>query len=157
MKAGLTSIFIAGACGLIAGCTTPSGGPVAITKVNPYHLQSGPIVKTEDRMIEFEHRRHLHGAVEASERRDLYGNYLTVFWKTETRAPATVRLEYRQGRTGLQIHTQEVRVEAPKRTNETEFRVIGDDYHRNGKVTQWRATIVENGTTVAEYKSYLWQ
>jgi hypothetical protein len=157
MKAGLTRIFFLGVCGLLAGCTTPSGGPVAITKVNPYHLQSGPIVKTEDRMIEFEHRRHLHGAVEASERRDLYGNYFTVFWKTETRAPVTVRFEYRQGSTGLAIHTKEVVVDAPKRTNETQFEIVGDDYHQNGKVTQWRATVVENGTVVAEYKSYLWQ
>ncbi len=157
MKAGLIRIFFLGVCGLLTGCTTPSGGSVAITKVNPYHLQSGPIVKTEDRMIEFEHRRHLHGAVEASERRDLYGNYFTVFWKTETRSPVTVRLEYRQGSTGLAIHAQEVAVDAPKRTNETKFQIIGDDYHRNGKVTQWRALVVENGTVVAEYKSYLWQ
>jgi hypothetical protein len=130
---------------------------VAITKVNPYHLQPGPIVKTDDRMIVFEERRHLYGAVDAAERRELYGNYFTVFWKTETRAPATVRLEYRQGSTGLAIHTQEVVVDAPKRTNETKFQVIGDDYHKKGKVTQWRATVVENGTVVAEYKSYLWQ
>jgi hypothetical protein len=157
MKSGLTRIFFLGVCGLFAGCTTPSGGPVAITKVNPYHLQSGPIVRTEDRMIEFEHRRHLYGAVEASERRDLDGNYYTVFWKTETRAPVTVKLEYRQGSTGLAIHTQEVVVDAPKRTNEAKFQIIGDDYHTNGKVTQWRATIIENGTVVAEYKSYLWQ
>lgn len=157
MKAGLTRIFFLGVSGLLAGCTTPSGGPVAITKVNPYHLQPGPMIKTEDRMIEFEQRRHLYGAVEASERREIYGNYFTIFWKSETRAPVTVRFEYRQGSTGLKTHVQEVVVDAPKRTNSTEFRIIGDDYHRNGKVTQWRATIVENGTVVAEYKSYLWQ
>ena len=115
------------------------------------------IVKTEDAMVEFEHRRRLYGAVEASERRELYGNYFTIFWKTETRAPVTVRFEYRQGSTGLAVHVQEVSVEAPKGSNTTEFRVIGDDYHKNGKVTQWRATIVENGADVAEYKSYLWQ
>lgn len=157
MRAGLTNLLLLGICGFLGGCTTTGSGPVAITKVNPYHLQSGPIVKTEDAMIEFEQRRHLYGAVDAAERRELYGNYFTIFWKTETRNPVTVRFEYRQGSTGLQIHTKEVEVVSPKRQNTTKFEVRGDDYHKNGKVTQWRASIIENGVVVAEYKSYLWQ
>lgn len=149
--------FFLAACGLLVGCAATASGPVAITKVNPYHLYEAKIVKTEDRMIEFEQRRHLHGAVDSAEQRELFGNYFTIFWKTETRAPVTVRLEYRQGSTGLRTYSQETFVEKPKRSNETKFQITGADYHGSGKVTQWKASIVENGTVVAEYKSYLWQ
>ncbi|MAS95942.1 MAG: hypothetical protein CMO55_22280 [Verrucomicrobiales bacterium] len=139
------------------GCVSTGTGPVTIDKVNPYHLQEGRIVKTEDRMLEFEHRRHLWGAVENSERRDLMGNYFTIFWKTSTKNPVTVRFEYRQGSTGFDIKTQEEYVASPKRSNVTKFQVIGDDYWDSGKVTQWKASIIENGTVMAEYKSFLWK
>lgn len=142
---------------VLSACAVPAGGPVAITKVNPYHLQTATLVKTEDEMIEFEQKRHLHGAIEQSEKRDRFGNYFTIFWKSETRNPCVVRLEYRQGGTGFQVHVQEEVVDKPRRTNETKFQITGDDYQRNGKVTQWKASIVENGAVVAEYKSYLWQ
>ena len=108
-------------------------------------------------MLEFEQRRYVYGAIDNAERMDLLGNYFTIFWKSENKAPATVRFEYRQGSTGLKVHTQEVVVAQTKRSNVTKFDVKGDDYHRDGKVTQWKVSIVENGSVVAEYKSYLWR
>lgn len=150
-------MLLIGVCALLAGCATTSDAPVAITKVNPYHLLTSKRIKTEDAMIEFEQRRHLHGAVEATEQRDRFGNYFTIFWTSKERRPVTVRLEYRQGSTGLATKVQEEHVPAPKRSNITKFQVTGDDYQRNGKVTQWKASIVDNDTVVAEYKSYLWQ
>lgn len=160
MTPGFTRLLQVSTCSaflLLIGCAATGSGPVTITKVNPYHLQGGPLIKTDDQMIDFEQHRHLHGAVENTERRELYGNYFTIFWKSETKAPATVRFEYRQGSTGLKVYTQEIEVSAPKRRNVTKLEVTGNDYHRDGKVTQWKASIVENGTVVAEYKSYLWQ
>ncbi len=157
MKPGLMRLFLLGALCFLPSCATTSSGPVVITKVNPYHLNTFVPVKTEDEMIEFEQQRRLYGAIENSERRDRFGNYFTVFWKSKTRNPATVRLEYRQGSTGFTVHIQEVQVDKPKHSNTTQFQVIGDDYHKNGKVTQWKASVVENGSVVAEYKSYLWQ
>ena len=159
MTPGFTRLLQLSACVaflLLTGCATSGSGPVVITKVNPYHLQNGPLVRTEDQMIDFEQQRYLYGAVENTERTELFGNYYTIFWKSETKSPATVRLEYRQGRTGLKVYTQEVAVSEPKRSNVTKFEVTGDDYQRDGKVTQWKASIVENGSVVAEYKSYLW-
>ncbi len=140
-----------------SGCTTTGSGPVVITKVNPYHLQNLPPVVTDDRMMEFEQLRFTRGAIESSEYWDRQGNYYTIFWKTESKSPATVRLEYRQGKTGSEVYTEEILVAEPKRSNVTKFQVTGDSYHKLGKVTQWKASIVENGTVVAEYKSYLWQ
>ncbi len=159
MTPGITRLLQVSACGaflLLTGCTTTGSGPVAITKVNPYHVQNGPFVQTEDPMLDFDQRRAIYGAIDSAEKSELLGNYFTIFWNTETKAPATVRFEYRQGSTGLKVHTQEVAVSEPRRSNVTKFEVTGDTYERDGKVTQWRASIVENGTVVAEYKSYLW-
>jgi len=157
MNPGLTRLFLLGALGFLPACATTSSGPVVITKVNPHHLTNGLPVRTQDEMIRFEQQRLLYGAIENEERQDRFGNYFTIFWKTKTRNPATVRLEYRQGSTGFATHVQEVQVDNPKSDNTTKFEVTGDDYQKNGKVTQWKASIVENGSVVAEYQSYLWQ
>ncbi|MEX2581128.1 MAG: hypothetical protein WD342_18865 [Verrucomicrobiales bacterium] len=142
---------------LLSGCATQGGGPVTITKVNPYHLQTGSIAKTADEMVEFESRRFLYGAVDSEDHKERWGNYFSIFWKSETKAPATVRLEYRQGGTGPAIHRKETFVPEPGRRNVTKFEVTGDEYRKKGKVTQWKASIVENDEVVAEYKSFLWQ
>jgi len=157
MKPGLKYFLFLGTSCVLGGCTTTPSGPVAITKVNPYHLQSSKVIKSDDPMIKFEQKRRLYGSIEEVERKDLYGNYFTIFWTSETRSPVAVRFEYRQGSTGPTTHVQEMVVDEPKRSNTTEFRIVGDDYHENGKVTQWKASVVENGSVVAEYKSYLWQ
>ena len=68
MKPGTIQFLALAAFGLLAGCAATASGPVAITKVNPYHLYDSSVIKTEDRMIRFEKLRLLHGAVEASER-----------------------------------------------------------------------------------------
>ena len=143
---------------LLVGCATKPAGHVAITKVNPFHLnESNTIVTAADPMLEFEPKRLLHGAVGMEEYRERYGHYYTVFWTTETRAAATVKLEYRQGSSGSRILSKEISVAAPKKKNTTKFEVIGDEYHKGGKVTQWKVSIFEGGTKVAEYKSFLWK
>ena len=92
---------------IFTGCSTaptPSG-PVAITKVNPYHLKPGMYVKTDESMIKFEQRHHLHGAVTSEQFQDKFGNYYTIFWKSESPgSQVTVRLEYCQANTGSEVH-----------------------------------------------------
>lgn len=157
MIPGAKKILSTAACCGLVGCSVSASGPVTITKVNPYHLQSVQRIITEDEMIDFEHRRLLHGAINAEEQRDRFGNYFTIYWKSKRRDPVTVRLEYRLGKTGLQVHVQDEVVERPGRTNTTKFQVTGEDYHENGKVSQWRVSVVQDGAVVSEYKSYLWQ
>ncbi|MEM7602717.1 MAG: hypothetical protein AAF357_15040 [Verrucomicrobiota bacterium] len=141
----------------LSGCTTNSEGPVSITKVNPYHLQPGPYVRSEDEMIVHEHRRMLHGAIESSDVKERMGNYYSIFWKSKERVPATVRFEYCQAMTGPKVYTREIQVSSPKRKNVTKLQITGEEYQDLGKVTQWRASIVENGSEVAEYRSFLWR
>ncbi|NNE92043.1 MAG: hypothetical protein HKN23_10385 [Verrucomicrobiales bacterium] len=135
---------------------TPSG-PIAITKVNPYHLKPGMYVKTDDAMIQFEQRHHLHGAVTSEEYADKFGNYYTVFWKSERPGtPVTIRFEYRQANTGPEVHRIDANVTAKKK-NTTKFRVNGNFYTDGGPVTSWRVVILENGVEIAENKSFLWK
>ena len=138
-------------------CTTVKTGS-QITKVNPYHLQPGYRPKTEDQMIDFEYRRKTFGAVDSADFKKRYGNYFTVYWKTVDReSPVTIQLEYRQAHSGPKVFVIEEVVEAPRRSNTTNFEIIGDDYAKNGTVTQWKATILQQGAVVDEYKSFLWQ
>lgn len=149
-------ILLLSAVMLLGGCATKEDAPVAITKVNPYHFTPGRQPRTEDPMTRFEQSRMAHGQITNAERRERLGNYYSVFWKTKTKSPATVRLEYRQGNTGPKIYSKETFVADPGRTNVTKFEVVGDEYHSLGKVTQWKVSIVEDGVVVSEYKSFLW-
>ncbi|MEM1442407.1 MAG: hypothetical protein AAGF67_08695, partial [Verrucomicrobiota bacterium] len=131
--------------------------PVTITKVNHYHLQTGPPVQSQDEMILHEERFLLHGALESEEYQERLGNYFSIFWTSKERVPATVRFEYCQAMTGPKVYTKEIRIDSPKRKNVTKFEITGTQYQDLGKVTQWRASIIENGSEAAEYRSYLWR
>lgn len=114
-------------------------------------------VKTDDSMIRFEQRHHLHGAVTTEQFQDKFGNYYTIFWKSDSPGtPVTVKLEYRQANTGSQIHEITANVKA-KRKNTTKFRVNGNFYTEGGPVTSWRAVILQGDTEIAENKSFLWK
>ena len=141
----------------LAGCTVPKEGPATITKVNPDHFYPGKVVKTTDRMVEFEHLRRFHGVLDTADYQDAYGNYFSVFWVSEDKRPVTVRFDYRLGKTANQVHSKEISVDSPKSKNVTKFQVTGDEYKNQGPVTQWMASVLDNGAVIAEYKSYLWK
>lgn len=109
-----------------------------------------------DPMINFERQRVNFGAVTQVDRRERYGEYLTFFWRTKRTADLTVRFEYRQQHLGSLVQAQEVRYPAAKGSLKTEFKVIGDDYEQDGKITAWRAVLIENGKIVALNQSFLW-
>ena len=150
--------FAAIAC---SSCTVKTGartGPF-ITKVNPYHFQPGvALTSAQEKMIDFEYRRKTRGLVTTEDYYERYGNYYTVFWQTPRRdLPVTIRLEFRQATTGPKIFALEKECPHPRRTNTTEFEIIGDDYAERGAVTQWKASVVQQGSIVDEFKSFLWQ
>ncbi len=129
-----------------------------ITKVNPYHLQPGGHVPSDEGMIDFEYDRKVFGAVTAEDYYCRYGNYYTIFWKPKTVGrPATVRLQYRQATCGPKIFIKEQVINSPKRSNTTNFEVIGEEYAKHGAVTQWKASVIQDGSVIDEFKSFLWQ
>ena len=107
-------------------------------------------------MINFERERLNYGAVAVTEIEAREGNYFAFWWRSARVANVTVRLEYRQQNLGAYVLAQEVDVPAAKGTIETKFKVVGDNYHQDGKVIAWRALLIENGKVVALTQSFLW-
>ena len=153
-------LLAAGTGLLTTSCVTKQeGNGVAITKVNPFHLDDyTKIIQAADPSILFNRDALLHGAISDKERRARQGNYFVIFWKAEDRSqPVTVRLEYTQKNTGLQVKKIEQEVADVRKSNTTKFEIIGDDYVVNGRVTSWKASLVRGKDVLVSYESYLWQ
>ena len=104
----------------------------------------------------FERTYRLYGAITAIDQRQRYGNYFDFFWRARRRSDLTVRLEYRQEKLRSFVQAREAFYPNAKGNYKTEFKVIGDDYLNDGRVTAWRCLLIENGRIVAENRSYLW-
>lgn len=113
--------------------------------------------QTTTPMIAFERQRVNFGAVTQYDRQQRYGQYYTFFWRASRPADVTVRFEYRQERLGAYVQAQERFYSKAKGTYQSDFSVIGDDYNEEGRVTSWRAVVIENGKIVALNQSFLWR
>ena len=111
---------------------------------------------TLDPMIAFERQRLNFGAVSDYDREQRFGHYFTFFWRTKRSADVTIRLEYRQQNLGTYVQAKELFYKNVKGSVTTDFQVIGDDYKQEGKITGWRALLIENGKIVALNQSFLW-
>ena len=142
-----------------ASCTiTQKGNGADIDKVKSYNLQPLEILRTPDPTIRFEREHYLHGAYTAAEQNARTGQYYTVLWKAHEKGqPLSVRFEYRQEKTALQVKTLVQEVPEPRRNNVTEFRVIGPDYAAAGRVTAWRVSILRGKEELVSQESYLWK
>ena len=112
---------------------------------------------SQDSPIGFERSYRLFGALTRLDQRERYGNYFDFFWRAKRPADVTVRLEYRQEKLHDFVQAQEISYSHVRGTHKTEFKVVGDDYFDDGRVTAWRCVLVENGRIVAENRSYLWE
>ena len=160
---------------LLGGCAAPVAQPQPrhLTKANVVPLAINPAFSfrktslffhdrtmekpTTNEMVRFERERLAFGAVSDSEIRANEGQYFNFWWRAERPARnITVRLEYRQQNLGAYVQAQEVDVPLAHGTIETKFKVVGDDYHTYGKITGWRALLIENGKVVGLTQSLLW-
>ena len=153
-------LLVAGLGLLMASCSSKvAGNGGAITKVNPYHINTFTLSKPiADRGLSFERDYHLYGAITSQERADRYGDYYTIFWKVDERdEPVTVRLEYLKRLPSPQTHVIEKEITKVKRRNVTKFAITGKDFFTNGPVMAWRASLVRGKDVLATYNSYLWK
>lgn len=111
----------------------------------------------QDASIRFERQYRLFGAVTKLDQRERIGNYFDFFWKARRAADLTMRLEYRQEKLHAHVQAQEISYPNARGSYKTEFRVVGDDYFDDGRVTAWRCLLIENGRIVAETHSYMWE
>jgi hypothetical protein len=107
-------------------------------------------------MINMERLRITYGAVTQLDRRERYGHYYDFFWRTKRPLDVTVRFEYRQQNLGSFVQAKEIDYKGVKGDVKTSFQVLGDDYEEEGKITAWRAVVIENGKIVALNQSFLW-
>lgn len=110
----------------------------------------------EDVMAKFDRDRILYGAVTEEERNARQGHYYVFWWRSQRPADVTVRFEYRQANLGNLVQARELDFSVPKGTHEAKFAIIGDDYLDDGKITAWRALVIENNRIVATTQSFLW-
>lgn len=142
----------------ISACSTVNKGPGGeITKVHYYHLDPLKLLRTEDPAILFEREYHLWGAYTAAQQTERTGNYYAVRWKAaDPSGPLTVRLEYRQANSGLEVKKQEQEVTDIGRSNLTRFNVTGPEYQKDGPVSAWKVTVLRGKEELASQASYLW-
>jgi hypothetical protein len=136
------------------------GGPSSVTaggKQGGVASSSKGTATQQDASITFERQYRLFGAITVLDKNQLYGNYFDFFWRVRGRADVTVRLEYRQVKLHAHVQAQEISYANVHGTHRTEFKVAGHDYIDDGRVTAWRCLLIENGTIVAENRSYLWE
>jgi len=115
-----------------------------------------PITGPVDRMISFESDYRDHGALTAHERAQRRGHYFNIWWTAKRTADITVRLEYRQSNLGPYVLAKEVKYTGVRGRQKTDFEVIGDEYTADGKITSWRAILIEDGKIVAMHPSFMW-
>ena len=118
---------------------------------------SSKTTTVQDASIRFERQYRLFGAVTKLDQRERMGNYFDFFWKARRPADLTVRLEYKQEKLHAHVQAQEISYSNARGSHKTAFKVVGDDYFDDGRVTAWRCLLIENGTIVAETHSYMWE
>jgi len=146
--------FLAEKAPKIRGSTKATGvGPGTVSSTAP----APKTVANQDASISFERQYRLFGAVTQLDQRQRCGNYFDFFWRARRPADLTVRLEYRQEKLHALVQAQEVSYPNVHGSHKTEFKVVGDDYFDDGRVTAWRCLLIENGQIVAENRSNLWE
>lgn len=121
-------------------------------------LLNDPLVlkPTVDPLLAFERQRLNYGAITQLDRIQRQGHYFTFFWRAKRSADLTLRLEYRQENLGAFVQAREVSYTGVKGSQKTEITVVGDDYREDGRITAWRALLIEGGRVVALTQSFLW-
>jgi hypothetical protein len=112
---------------------------------------------TSEDMIRFERLRMNYGAVSNYDRQQRFGDYYTFMWRTKRPADLILRFEYTQEKLGAYVQAQERTYQGAKGSFKSEFSISGDSYLHEGRITAWRALLIENGRIVALNQSYLWR
>lgn len=159
---------------LLASCMTPQPPVVKLEKANVLPLQIDPhfafrketqffnepttFRKTSSDAIGFMRRSYMWPATTKFDRDELRGNYFNFYWWNHG-APedVTIRFEYRQAALGNEVLAREITYPNAHGSIRSVFKVIGDDYLENGRVTAWRALLIVKGRIVGLTQSFIWR
>lgn len=108
--------------------------------------------------VNFLRRSYMWPATTKIEQDALRGNYLNFYWWNHgPRQDVTIRLEYHQAGLGNEVLAQEISYPQMWGSRTSVFKVIGDSYLENGRVTSWRALLIVDGKIVALTQSFAWK
>ncbi len=156
---------------LLAGCSTTQLRPVSLARVNvlplalsddfefrktTLFLNGETRQKTTNEMLNARLRKINFGAVDDVDILTRRGNYFSFYWRAHRQTDLALRLEYRTEKLGNYVQAREITYLQAKGAHRTDFAVIGDDYLDDGRITAWRAILIENGKIVALNQSFLW-
>jgi hypothetical protein len=112
---------------------------------------------TRELMIYMERHRSTWGAIDGNENAAKTGEFFTFFWRAKLQADLTLRFEYRQSNLKNLVQAREIYYPAARGSHESHFDILGNDYSEDGRITSWRALIIENHAIVALLQSRAWR
>lgn len=108
--------------------------------------------------VSFMRRSYMWPATTRLEQDALRGSYLNFYWWNHgPRQDVTIRLEYHQAGLGNEVLAREISYPQMQGSRTSVFKIIGDDYLENGRVTSWRALLIVDGKIVGLTQSFLWK
>lgn len=114
-------------------------------------------MQTRELMIYMERHRRTFGAIDNNEINAKTGQFFTFFWRAKRQADLTLRFEYRQSNLKNLVQAREINYPTARGSHESEFDIVGNDYSEDGRVTSWRALLIENHVIVALLQSRAWR
>jgi hypothetical protein len=112
---------------------------------------------TRELSIYMERHRSTWGAIDNAETTAKTGEFFTFFWRAKRQADLTLRFEYRQSNLKNLVQAREIYYPAARGSHESHFDILGNDYSEDGRITSWRALIIENHAIVALLQSRAWR
>jgi hypothetical protein len=112
---------------------------------------------TRELMVYMERHRATWGAIDGQELNAKTGEFFTFFWRAKRQADLTLRFEYRQSNLKNLVQAREIQYPAARGSHESHFDILGNDYSEDGRVTSWRALLIENQKIVALLQSRAWR
>ena len=108
--------------------------------------------------VSFMRRSYMWPATTKLEQDALRGSYLNFYWWNHGNPQdVTIRLEYHQAGLGNEVLAREISYPQMRGSRTSVFKIIGDDYLENGRVTSWRALLIVDGKIVGLTQSFLWK
>ena len=112
---------------------------------------------TRELMIYMERHRSTFGAIDNNESNAKTGEFFKFFWRAKRPADLTLRFEYRQSNLKNLVQARELDYPTARGSHESEFDIVGNDFSEDGRVTSWRALLIENHVIVALLQSRAWR
>lgn len=173
-KAPITHYALLITCLLFSSCMTAEPPAVKLEKANVLPLQINPdfafrketqflndpttFRPSHSEVVNFQRRAYMWPATTAIDKNELRGHYFNFYWWNHGPAQTvTLRFEYRQAGLGNEVLAREMTYPNMRGSVCSIFKIIGDDYLENGRVTCWRALLIVNDRIVALTQSFLWE